>query len=313
MQLDYLDEFITFSHYMNYTTAARIIPTTQSSLYKHIQQLEADLGFELVRTDKGKPALTEAGSVFLSKAQSILKELDELIVECQNIQAYDRQAQTIVTHSFPFRDKSSTEFAKLLQIVRASGPIVKISYIHPMFKDIRSVFERGSLSITFEYRYGDSQKIKEQYESLGFRCVEIAQEKIVVWAHVERFENDVIDLQTLSKTPIMVPSDAASSMRWVINDLFEVLKKDPWLTYSSAKGGMNYYNDYHPSSVYLLPESCKNDSFFSSRADMKFLDFTEGNVKTCVFAICNPSGEHGDLITKAFDTYEAERRDTISS
>lgn len=59
MKLEYLEDFVVLAETMNYEQAAFKLYVSQSTLSKHIQSLEEDLGEPLVYHESGRTFLTE--------------------------------------------------------------------------------------------------------------------------------------------------------------------------------------------------------------------------------------------------------------
>lgn len=71
MDIDYINEFVTLEKIRNYLDAADELHLAQSSLSRHIQRMEEDLGVTLFnRTTRGI-TLSDAGKLFLPYAQKI--------------------------------------------------------------------------------------------------------------------------------------------------------------------------------------------------------------------------------------------------
>ena len=71
MRTEYLYEFILLSKNGNFQSAADALFISQSSLSKHIQSIESELGFALIDHNKTKFSLTPDGMEFLPYAQKI--------------------------------------------------------------------------------------------------------------------------------------------------------------------------------------------------------------------------------------------------
>lgn len=71
MRTEYLYEFIVLTQFGNFQMAADSLFISQSSLSKHIQSIESELGFPLLRHNKNKFALTPEGMEFLPYANKI--------------------------------------------------------------------------------------------------------------------------------------------------------------------------------------------------------------------------------------------------
>lgn len=79
MELRHLRYFIAVAEELNFTRAADRLHMAQPPLSQQIQQLEAQLGFQLFHRTKRTVTLTEAGQVFFEEAQKILLQVDRAI------------------------------------------------------------------------------------------------------------------------------------------------------------------------------------------------------------------------------------------
>lgn len=79
MELRHLRYFIAVAEELNFTRAAEKLHMAQPPLSQQIQQLEAELGFQLFRRTKRTVVLTEAGQVFFEESQKILLQVDRAI------------------------------------------------------------------------------------------------------------------------------------------------------------------------------------------------------------------------------------------
>lgn len=81
MELRQLQYFVTVARLEHMTHAAESLHVAQSAISRQIHQLEEELGVELF-TQKGRNLqLTSAGRLFLSRAESLLSELERSVLE----------------------------------------------------------------------------------------------------------------------------------------------------------------------------------------------------------------------------------------
>ena len=71
MELTYLQEFTTFSQYMNVSEAARHLYLSKSALSKHLSTLEHEFGVQLFVRDKTL-RLTPAGRLLAQYGEEVL-------------------------------------------------------------------------------------------------------------------------------------------------------------------------------------------------------------------------------------------------
>jgi DNA-binding transcriptional LysR family regulator len=102
MDLDIIREFHQFAKTLNYTQAARNMNLSLSTLSRHIQNLENELGVSLVKRafENGFNTLTVAGQQFIFRTRPWLDEYDDIVVECHNLQALTPPVRIYGTKSF---------------------------------------------------------------------------------------------------------------------------------------------------------------------------------------------------------------------
>lgn len=81
-QLMYLVEV---SHQKNFRSAARVLAVTQPTLSVQIKKLEETLGVTLIHRKSGEFRLTEAGELFVPRAQSVLERLGKSVDQVLDI------------------------------------------------------------------------------------------------------------------------------------------------------------------------------------------------------------------------------------
>jgi DNA-binding transcriptional LysR family regulator len=77
MELRHLRYFTAVARHLSFSAAARAIHVAQPALSETVQDLEAELGAQLLARTRQSVKLTAAGTVFLREAESILRAADE--------------------------------------------------------------------------------------------------------------------------------------------------------------------------------------------------------------------------------------------
>lgn len=89
MDIEHLREFVEFCMTMNFTAAAQELHLSQSSLTRHMQSLEQEIGTPLVlRGSMGMPnVLTPAGIRFREFAAKVVGQYEGVLADCRELAA----------------------------------------------------------------------------------------------------------------------------------------------------------------------------------------------------------------------------------
>lgn len=79
MTTERLQEFAVLSSTLNYSNASQILFITQSTLSRHISEMEEELGFQLFKRTTRNVELTEAGKHFSFHISKLLKKYDSAL------------------------------------------------------------------------------------------------------------------------------------------------------------------------------------------------------------------------------------------
>ena len=78
MDLRQLRHAVTLGKLLNYTKAAQELGLTQSALSRSIQAIEERVQVRLFDRDRGGVRLTELGRLYIARANTLLREAEEL-------------------------------------------------------------------------------------------------------------------------------------------------------------------------------------------------------------------------------------------
>src|SRR5262249_14366479 len=79
MELRRLRQFLAVGEALNFTRAAKQLRTAQPALSRYMQDLEDELGVDLLRRGPRGVTLTAEGKLFLEEARDLLRRADESV------------------------------------------------------------------------------------------------------------------------------------------------------------------------------------------------------------------------------------------
>ena len=313
MQFDYLREFQLVASMLNFTKAAKVLHISQSSLSKHIIELENNTGLMLFDHESAKPKLTPIGNEFLKEISLIVSSYDAALSKCLAMQAAGLRTLT-------FQEASLSAGMRVLY-----HGIQKYSTSHPntdiCFSDMRNcssiidALERNVVDIALDMQCdsANQKNYVQEMDDIGYRIMPIYQGPSVIWFRTDNqlIECDRVILENIVNTPIMTSSGKNfDSVRPAINALFlrEGVAPHFKMVHMATRSSLSAYflSDYG-NSVLITTELMINDDRFNTREDIvykisedpklymtiylvtskqntlanEFFDFTEPIISTC--------------------------------
>ncbi|MDO6415313.1 LysR family transcriptional regulator [Sphingomonas sp. BIUV-7] len=153
MDLRQLRYFVTLAAEKNFNKAAERLNMAQPPLSRSVQQLEAELGADLVDRTSRPLALTPVGQLFHDQAVQVLRRVDDMRTMMRSAIATERRRFTI---GFV----ASTIYARLPALIRefrAELPSVDLSLVESTTLDQIAALKEGRIDIGFgRIRFEDS-------------------------------------------------------------------------------------------------------------------------------------------------------------
>lgn len=139
MDLEKVREFSVFAASLKFTEAAHELHMSQSSLSKHVRDLEDEVGAALVvrGANGGRNALTPAGRRFLERTEPWLAEYDAIVAECRELAAAVPPARIQDMHC-----SLNINSQLRLALKKAGVAIGNFSYVS-VYQPIREALDRG--------------------------------------------------------------------------------------------------------------------------------------------------------------------------
>ena len=161
MDIDKLENFLTFTRYMNFTMAANEAFMDTSVFHRQISSIENELGIQLIQRENRAMSLTPAGESFAKGIQSVL---DLYHIEVQKAIDLNSGIRGSILICNIFGHALSDTLSMLINRFEASYPDIKISVISKSMAESRSMLQKGY--IDFAVARDEVYSLIENKESL---------------------------------------------------------------------------------------------------------------------------------------------------
>uniref|UniRef100_A0A7C9NU34 LysR family transcriptional regulator n=1 Tax=Muribaculaceae bacterium Z82 TaxID=2304548 RepID=A0A7C9NU34_9BACT len=142
--------FVTAAGYLNFTRAGQDLFMTQAAVTYQVNELEKTLGTLLFSRQKGKLALTDAGAVFLERAQELLFQMDAAKTAAHQAACNEEGSLSLAT----FGDVVLPLLPRVLSRFRERMPLVHVSLRQSLAHEIVSGIYQGDIDVGFVTGYG---------------------------------------------------------------------------------------------------------------------------------------------------------------
>lgn len=209
MDIAHLYEFSVLAGTCKYSAAARQLHISQSTLSRHIQALERELGCPLfVRTTR-ETRLSEYGRLFLPYAQRLAAEHDRAMRALRDL-SQDRQARLNIGVAHTPDLYHAIDY--IVRFQRAY-PDVPIQITEGALSELADAFEQGRLGMV-TMAYTDWEAVPEEFIPAG-RSRLVA---VLSGAH-PLTACDPIPLEALERERLIVPEERSAVYRFLLEAL----------------------------------------------------------------------------------------------
>jgi LysR family transcriptional activator of glutamate synthase operon len=130
MEIEYLRELLVLAEKGNFSEAADVLYTTQSTLSKHIKKIESELGVPLFDRTSRKVKINEFGQMFIPFAKQITEIQNHSEDVLQSKLATDRDTLTIGS----VRSMAQYHITDIIAHYKKNNPQSTIKTIHSVFE-----------------------------------------------------------------------------------------------------------------------------------------------------------------------------------
>ncbi|MCI8468245.1 MAG: LysR family transcriptional regulator [Eggerthellaceae bacterium] len=270
MKLDSLYEYIVLTHYLNFTTAAANLHTSQPNLSKHILELEQELGVELLKRGK-RLQLTAAGTAFLEDAIQIHHLYKDAVRRTREIATHEI-VELVIQEPYIMDSMSEILFKTVVRFKR-ENPYVMTKYFSEKGKKSVELLEQGKIDVALTVDCNSIDWIRQVSEKKNLIFYPVVQERLHVWMWEDHplASRERITLEDLLHVPInMTATRSFDPMRFAVLDLFQKeLNARPNLqTFSNESLNEFFMNTQDRRAVFLVSPAVANSHLLKMQQDM---------------------------------------------
>jgi DNA-binding transcriptional LysR family regulator len=146
MRIEYLREYIELVHCLNFSKAAQLLNTTQSTISKHVLALEEECRADLFVREGAQIALTDEGRALFEGALRIIEEHDRLI---EQVRSLGKQRASLSVGGLYHNAEIIALVAASLAEVKRAHPHASISYREFPQESFLDIVKEGKADLVF--------------------------------------------------------------------------------------------------------------------------------------------------------------------
>lgn len=148
-----LKTFITVANHSSFTGAAKELYIAQSAVSKHINQLEKELGVQLLLRDTRMVQLTAAGKQFYRDSVDIMKRMDEAVLRLSGRSSGSSGVLKVGVFSV-----LAEEIVEIMRRFVSAYPGVEVTFEWYEFGELIRMTEAGEIDVAFTIGFAANGK-----------------------------------------------------------------------------------------------------------------------------------------------------------
>ena len=195
MELRQLKYFVKVAEMLSFSTAAKALYITQSTLSQQIKQLEDELDIALLFRNNHNVSLTEAGETFLEGARKVLAEADDNKARILDLtMGCSGRLNIGVTHSF------GSILTETVMAFKKEYPHVALNIYYKTVSELMELLSLGELDFVLSFRASDKYDNVESHLLFDNKLV------IVVRDEHPLTRKNMVRLSDLEDYDLVMPS-----------------------------------------------------------------------------------------------------------
>lgn len=146
LELRHFRYFIAVAEELSFTKAARRLHISQPPLSQHVQEIERELGTQLLDRNRSHVALTEAGRLFLDEARSVIQQASHAVDTARRA---GRGELGVLRIGFTATAPFASVFSAAIRAYRREWPEVRLILENSMTGPVVESLQAGTLDVGF--------------------------------------------------------------------------------------------------------------------------------------------------------------------
>ncbi|MEI3377242.1 MAG: LysR family transcriptional regulator [Coriobacteriales bacterium] len=273
MHIEYLREFMVYARILNVSLAAAKLSMSQSTLSRHLQEMERILGFDLVDRTR-RSGLTPAGMGFLSDAEHIVRSYDAAVERCAAIS--QRTQQVIVLQEYGGHPDVSAYLSSLIGHFGVEDDSVEVEWRRYSGYDLEEALVDETLDVAQTVLFAD--RLENEGARLageGIELIPLYREGIAYWMNADEpyAQKGHARLEDLASYAIAMPiGKVFNPMRDAVSDLFASRNLSPSFVYGKTWSISDMPLKTMGKAACVVPPQARWDGVLAGRADMAFVE-----------------------------------------
>lgn len=298
VRLESIHEFVVLAETMNYTKTAARLNITQSTLSKHMVELEKETGLSLFNHSVSAPSLTEIGSRFLQRFSVIDAQIAASVEECRRLQ--DSPASSLRLHN--------AELSAVVDPVRRSlrlfiqeNPRCTIAFMNiSLFESVQEALLSEFLDVGFDaipVSWSVDAYVSEMAE-MGLEAYEYVVEPVAIWARSDHplISRDAIGFEDVSSCSIITSSGHSyDSIQKVLVKIFKTEGASPKfrkIFFDQANDGFTYFSlTEFEDSLMFTTSGMTESGPLAQRPDVRCVIPEDSRLNIRIFILVRKSDE----------------------
>lgn len=268
MDIQVLREFVEFSKHLNFSAAARFLHMSQSSLSKHIAELEKEAGFTLVNRGAGI-SLTPAGRHFLTSIEEVLYSYDAALEKGRRI---SREKAMKITVMDPMIDATIGHQAiPVFVYLSEYHPNIEVRLHTVSGQTVSEALLDDTIDVGYLMAYGPIEEVIEDRAKQGIVAVPLRRRYFSAWMSRKHpiSTKEPLRVEDLEGMPFLVAADRLfDDWRVVLEKLCRAHGFAPRIQLRVTPTINGYLSGNLNEGVVVLSDAWLNDPRFLMREDM---------------------------------------------